>query len=204
MKRYFVLVLILLAGAGLQAQTIFDRPGGRRPVPATPEDEEVKGFDKSKLVYGGNMGLQLGNFTFINFSPQVGYQFSDFITAGAGINYIYSSIRTRDFNGNVLWRENLGFAGANLFARLFPTDFLFVSIQPEVNYRWGNVRYRDGRPDQTLPSAVVPTLLAGAGIVMGSGGRPGRGTLISVQYDLAQDPRSPYGTRAFINFGFAF
>lgn len=202
MRKCWLCFGAILLTSGLFAQTIFDRPGGRRQAPAE-EDPENRGFKRENLVFGGAMGLQFGDFTFINMSPQVGYQFSDFFTAGAGINYIYSSIKTRNFQGNELFRENLGFAGANLFARLFPADFLFVSLQPEVNYRWGKIKFKDGSPTMNMPSATVPSFLVGAGISVG-GSRTGRGTLISVQYDLAQDPRSPYGTRPFLNFGFAF
>ena len=44
------------------------------------EVEEKKGFDKSKLFYGGNIGLGFGsNQTYVNVSPQVGYRFNQWL-----------------------------------------------------------------------------------------------------------------------------
>lgn len=171
----------------------------------TPAKDTVvknKSFDPSRLVFGGNLGASFGDFTFINFSPQVGYQFSNVLTAGAGINYIFQSAKYRDFNGNEIYKNNFGYAGINIFGRIFPTNFLFISAQPEINYNWGKTKFKNGQADLKLESKWVPTFLVGAGAVVG--GRNGRGMLLSVQYDLAQDPRSPYGNKPYINIGFGF
>lgn len=166
--------------------------------------KEKKKFDPSNLVFGGNLGASFGNFTFINISPQVGYMFSPVITAGAGINYVYSSLKTQDLNGNDLYKQNFSYAGINLFGRFFPTNFLFVSLQPEVNYSWGKVTFENSdQPDIKQKTEWIPTLLAGAGIMLGGSGGRG-GFLLSLQYDLAQNPRSPYGTRPFVSMGVNF
>ena len=34
------------------------------------QDSEKTGFDKSKLFFGGNLGLAFGTYTIINVSPQ--------------------------------------------------------------------------------------------------------------------------------------
>ncbi len=197
MRNLLILLTAVLMSSFVHAQRTY--PDDR----ISPTERPDRKFDPKKLVFGGNLGLSFGDFTFVNLSPQVGYQFSDFITAGAGVNYVATSIKTRSFNtGDELFRENYGYAGLNLFARVFPVDFLFVSLQPEMNYSWGKIKFKDGRPDQQLESSWIPSFLVGAGAVLGGSG--GRGMLLSVQYDLAQDPRSPYGTRAFINIGYAF
>jgi hypothetical protein len=183
------------------------RPGyGIQMQDAPPQEDtmKVRGFDPSKLVFGGNLALSFGDFTFINVSPQVGYMFSPMFTAGAGVNYINSISKFKDVNGNELYRETFGYAGMNLFGRFFPTNFLFAMVQPEMNYNWGKVSYNYGSlPDTKLDSKWVPTFLVGAGIVMGGGGGRG-GMMLSIQYDLAQDPRSPYGSNAFISMGYSF
>jgi hypothetical protein len=165
---------------------------------------EKKGFDPSRLVFGGNFSMSFGDFTFINVSPQVGYRFTEMFTAGAGLNYINTGIKFRDVNGNQIYKENYGYAGLNLFGRLFPTNFLFLMAQPEMNYSWGKVDFNNNdQADIKLDTKWVPTLLVGAGLTMG--GRSGRGGLmLSIQYDLAQDPRSPYGSNPFVGMGFSF
>jgi hypothetical protein len=172
--------------------------------PTTVNDSsEKKGFDPSRLVFGGNLALSFGDYTFINISPQVGYMFSPMFTAGAGVNYINSSLKYEDINGNEVYKESYGYAGMSLFGRFFPTNFLFAMVQPEMNYSWGKVDFNDSSmPDTKLDSKWVPTFLVGAGVMVGSGGRGG--LMLSIQYDLAQDPRSPYGSNAFFSMGYAF
>lgn len=172
-------------------------------APVQQEQEEPKKkFDPSRLVFGGNLGASFGDFTFVNISPQVGYMFSPLLTAGAGINYVHSSYKTRYSNEEIT--ETFNYAGLNVFGRIFPTNFLFASLQPEVNYSWGKIKFENNtQPDVKQNSEWIPTLLVGAGVMMG--GQRGRGGLmLSVQYDLAQHPRSPYGTSPFIGMGFSF
>jgi hypothetical protein len=80
-----------------------------------------------------------------------------------------------------------------------------IQVQPEVNYRFGNIKYYDvsgSLVQKTKAEAViVPSLLIGGGAVFPSG----RGALIaSVFYDVLQDKNSPYGARPFYTFGYNF
>jgi hypothetical protein len=175
----------------------------RKPTTAVDDSEPSKKLDPNRLVFGGNIGASFGDFTFVNLSPQVGYAFKPWLTAGAGINYIYNSFKIRDFNGNEVYRENFSYAGLNVFARAFPIKFIMLSAQPEINYSWGKLKYKTGNiPDQKLDGAFVPVLLLGGGVVIPTGGRGG--VLISLQYDVIQNERSPYGTQPFVNVGFTF
>ena len=177
--------------------------GVRMQQPQQQEfSDSVKGFDPSRLMFGGNFAFTFGDFSFINISPQVGYMISNSFAAGAGINYINTGIKYFNTNGSEAYREKFGYAGMNLFARFFPTNFAFAMIQPEFNYNWGKIKFPDSRPDIKLSSAWVPSFLVGAGANLG--GQRGRGMMLSVQYDLAQDPRSPYGNRPFFNMGYVF
>jgi hypothetical protein len=177
-------VLVLAAGAA-QAQE--------------EEPAEKKGFDKSKLFFGGNFGMNFGDYTLINVSPQIGYRFNPWLAVGAGPNFIYSSILYRYWNGDKDYRANYGVAGLNVFGRVYPIEFILLQIQPELNYTWGKYKFYDGTPNLKLDSKFVPSLLAGAGGVIPAG----RGSFIAmVQYDLLQNERSPYGKRAFYNFGY--
>lgn len=159
------------------------------------------GFDRSRLFFGGNFGVRFGNNTFVNLSPQVGYRIHERLTAGGGINCVASSLTFRTPAGERVSRERFGYAGLNVFGRFFPLSSVFLSLQPEYNYSWGNIRYFNGQPDEKSPAAYVPCLLVGAGTVIPSG----RGTLIAMlQYDVAGSARSPYGRNPFVTFGFNF
>jgi hypothetical protein len=163
--------------------------------------EGTKGFDKSRIFFGGNFGVSFGNSTFVNVSPQVGYRFNKWFAAGTGVNFIYSSFVTRDFNGDKLYKDSYGTAGLNIFGRVYPISQAFIQIQPEYNYTWGKQKYYASGQEFDLEGKFVPSFLVGAGAAIPAG----RGAMIiMVQYDVIQDRRSPYGNRPFFSIGFNF
>lgn len=86
-------------------------------------------FEKERMVYYGNFGLQFGSFTFINLSPTVGYKFTDKLALGVGpmVNYMSSSYSKF---------SNLSY-GARLFGRYFILDNAFlVGDYQLVNNYW--------------------------------------------------------------------
>lgn len=183
MKRWLLALGVLLLAVGTAS--------------AQEEEAPKKGFDKSKLFFGGNFGLSFGDFTIINVSPQIGYRFNQYFAVGAGPKFQYSSFRYRYYSPE--YRQNYGVVGLNIFGRVYPLEFLVIQAQPELNYTWGKIKFYDGSPEAKLPAKFVPSLLAGGGGVLQSG----RGAfIVMVQYDLLQDVRSPYGTKAFYTFGY--
>ena len=45
------------------------------------EETGEKKFDPQKLFFGGYIGLSFGDYTLVNVSPQVGYQFNQYFAA---------------------------------------------------------------------------------------------------------------------------
>ncbi len=169
-------------------------------VRAQDEEPKKRGFDRDKLFFGGNFGLGFGNVsTLVNVSPQIGYRFNQYLAAGAGINFIYSSYRTRYSNSSYDYKDIYGVTGLNIFGRVYPLEYILLQVQPEMNYTWGKVKFYNGQPDLKLDAKFVPSLLGGVGAAIPAG----RGSfIIMAQYDLLQNDRSPYGNRAFYNFGY--
>jgi hypothetical protein len=168
---------------------------------AQEEEEPVKegGFDKSRLFFGGNFGANFGDYTLVNVSPQLGYRFSNFFAAGAGVNFIYSSIKYRDYNNDPEYKAAYGVTGLNIFGRVYPIQQIMLQVQPEMNYTWGKYKYYNGSPDFRLSKEFVPSLLVGGGAAIPAG----RGAFMAMlQYDVLQKPRSPYGERPFLSFGY--
>ena len=165
------------------------------------EEEQVKGFDRNKLFFGGNFGLSFGNNTLVNISPQVGYRFNRHFAAGAGINALYSSFRTRYTDGSTYSRQSYGMTGLNVFGRAYLIEQFFLQAQPEANYIWGKYKQYDVSPPYELKSKgeVLPSLLLGAGgaIPAGTGS-----FIIMAQYDVLQNSRTPYGDKIFFSFGY--
>lgn len=189
MKR---IIILLVAITAVFTQTICAQ---EEQEPAPP-----KGFDKSKLFFGGNFGLGLGsNSSSIIVSPQVGYRFNNHFAAGAGINFNYYSYRTF-YNGEA--KDRFGYAGLNIFGRVYPIPYLIVQAQPELNYSWGSRKYEDNRPTERLKGLLVPSLLLGGGAAIPTGGNGA--LLLMLQYDVLQEPRTPYGNKIFFSMGYNF
>ncbi|HEY8389117.1 MAG TPA: hypothetical protein VIK74_10960 [Parasegetibacter sp.] len=175
---------------------------GLTDISAQNRGNNEGGFDASRLFLGGNFGASFGDYTLVNISPQLGYRFSDYFAAGAGVGFQYFSVKTRNaYTGEEINRTNNGVAGLNIFGRVYPVHFLLIQVQPEINYTWGKDKYRDNTPDLKLESKMVPSLLLGGGVALPAGA----GSLnLTIMYDVIQDPRSPYSTQPFFNMGYNF
>ncbi|WEK36226.1 MAG: hypothetical protein P0Y53_01830 [Candidatus Pseudobacter hemicellulosilyticus] len=186
MKRSLLIAcLLMIATVAVQAQEEEPREGG---------------FDKSRLFFGGNFGFGIGGSTTqITVSPQVGYRFNQWLAAGAGVNFSYFSYKY-NWSGSAAYKENYGVAGLNIFGRVYPIEFAFLQLQPELNYVWGKIKFeQDGQPDIKRDPKFVPSLLGGVGAAIPAG----RGSfIVMVQYDLLQNTNTPYGSKAFFNFGY--
>jgi hypothetical protein len=167
-------------------------------VMAQDKSEEEQG-PSDRWFLGGNFGLTFGDYTLINVSPQVGYRFTNHLAAGAGVNFQYISIKERYSNGDAYRKVSQGVTGLNLFGRVYPIRNFMIQLQPEANYVFGKEKLYNPRQENKLDGKIVPSLLAGAGVVIPSG----RGAMImSVFYDVLQDPNSPYSNRPIVNFGY--
>ncbi|MEO5997215.1 MAG: hypothetical protein ABIN89_10760 [Chitinophagaceae bacterium] len=164
-----------------------------------PEPTEKKGFDKSKLFIGGNLGASFGDYSLANISPQLGYRFNDYLAAGVGINFLYSSIKYRYSDGSLDSKTSYGVTGLNVFGRVYPIKYILLQAQPELNYVWVKEKYYDGTPDYKIPGKLVPSLLLGGGAVIPQG--PGA-LVIMVQFDVLNQAQNPYGNRPIYNFGY--
>ncbi|HRO46890.1 hypothetical protein [Agriterribacter sp.] len=166
-----------------------------------PEEPSSKGFDKSKLFFGGNFGLGFGsNTSSIIVSPQAGYRFNTHFAAGAGINFNYYSYTT--YWSSVEAKTRSGYTGLNIFGRVYPIPYILIQAQPEVNYSWGSIKYADNSPTEKLKGQFVPSLLIGGGAAIPTGGNGA--LLLMLQYDVLQESRSPYGNKPFFTMGYNF
>lgn len=180
MKKVFSLVIIL--AAFIQC--------------ATAQDSDGKGFDKSKLFVGGNLGLAFGYATIINVAPQVGYHFSPIFAAGVGLNYAYYSY---DNGYNNYYKET--YLGMSVFGRVYPLQQFFIQVQPELNYVWGNGYFPSiNQFENSKVNQFVPSLLLGGGAAIPTGGNGA--ITISIMYDVIQNPLSPYFHQAVYGFGY--
>ena len=162
---------------------------------ASAQDSDGKGFDKSKLFVGGNLGLAFGTYTIVNVSPLVGYHFTNVLAAGVGVNYSYYGY------DNGYYTSKQTYAGMSLFGRVYPIPQLFLQVQPELNYMWASQTPDAGQ--NFVPYKInqfVPSLLMGGGAAIPTGANGA--ITISVMYDVLQNVWSPYYHQAVYGFGY--
>jgi hypothetical protein len=153
------------------------------------EKNEINGFDKTKLRFGANLGLSLSrNYTVLGLGPQIGYSFSNYFMAGAGIKYYYTKTRTYDYEDSYLYKNNL--MGANIFGYIYPIKFITLFAQPELNYIWTSVE-NEATHEISKSDGIVPSLVVGAGLRLGF-------THITLNYDLIHEVNSPYPDGIFL------
>jgi hypothetical protein len=110
MKRwiFYLTVFLLLIGKNLSAQS----------DPEIREREQPK--SNNRWIKGGNVGLWLGTFTFIQAAPFVGYRVTDKLTLGTGVDYTY--VRDR----RVIPADEFSIFGGNVFGRYNVSRELFI------------------------------------------------------------------------------
>lgn len=157
---------------------------------------------QDKFFAGGNFGLSLGRYTFINLNPQVGYRFNRFLGAGIGLNLVYASQKEKDAYGNNYRKVVQGITGLNTFLRFYPTQRILIQVQPEGNYVFGKqIFYQPTKETYKLDAEIIPSVLVGGGLVTPTE----RGAMMfTVMYDVLQNPSSPYGNRPIVNVGYNF
>lgn len=159
-----------------------------------------RGFDRSRLILGGSLGMVFGDYTNVEVSPLVGYRFNDYIAAGINVNAQYGQFKSYNGYGEVAQRDKYTIFGGGIWGRVYPIPMLFVHIQPEYNFvsQKSTVYYTNPKSDFST-NYSVPSLLVGAGYTQSVGGRVGIG--ISIMYDVIQDNRSPYRNNLIYRVG---
>ncbi len=174
MKRVVLFLSLMLFSVGLMAQSSSDNK-----------------FDLRKLTFGGNIGMQFGNYTMIDVSPQVGYNFTNNFNAGAGISYTYFKDSWHPAEGSKI-TEKRNYFGFNVYGRYTVLNYLVLSVQPEINGMSRKINALDVDENKLIPSVLV-----GAGLRIGP-------LMASIYYDIVQDSYSPYGNNIFYGISYHF
>ncbi len=141
------------------------------------------------LVYGGNLGLSLGNFTNVGIAPLVGYKVTNRFIPGISASYDYVKIHYTGYP-----TQTSQTYGGSLWTNYFVLDNIFAHAEYEVlNGEW-DPHYKPGvRYNQS-------SMLLGAGYRENFGGLS---SYVMVLYDVTESPDSPYPIPFIIRVGFA-
>ena len=150
-------------------------------------EERTGGFQKDKLFTGGDVTVSFyTGGTTLGISPYFGYSLTHWLDAAVSLNFIYQG--QKDQYGDKYRQTNIG-PGA--FVRLFPIDFLYAQAQYEHNFI--NAKYipNNGSGNNRYKTDVN-SLLLGAGYSSGRSEGSNTYYYLSVMFDVAQLPGSPY------------
>jgi hypothetical protein len=180
MKKLVVAVLLVVSACTAFAQSEEDS-----------SEEEKGGFKKEYLFSGGNINLSFfSGVTVLGASPQLGYSVTNWLDAGVIFGYTYSS--ERDPYNNDKYRQTI--IGPGAFARLFPVNFLFASVQFEHNFIRQKYLPASGVGGYTY-KVDANSLLIGAGYTSGRSFRNSPYYYFSVSVDVINNEDSPYTDR---------
>ena len=191
MKRYLLIVLATLCSISSIAQEEEKK-----------DEEEAKqgGFRKDMLFTGGNVNIGFFNgVTVLGATPQLGYSVTEWLDAGISLGYTYTS---QSVATDYKVRQSI--IGPGAFARIFPIQFLFASIQYEHNF----IRVKQIISGNDFVNKVnAGSLLLGLGYTSGREGRNDPYYYFSVAFDVMNNVNSPYRTIAnevypVVNAGF--
>jgi len=188
MRKILLAMAIVCSTLGMHAQYQYRNNNQRQTI----KKESNNSFNLSKLTFGGGLGLQFGDYTAINVAPQVGYNFSQYINAGAGLSYTYYREKYNHDN----WKRTSSYLGFNVYARIYPVSFLVFSIQPEMNRMWQTDKF-EHTGEKLKKEKFIPVCLIGGGVRLGP-------MTAMIQYDVAQNEYSPYGDNIFYSVGYTF
>jgi hypothetical protein len=196
MKYIISTLLLCISLASASAQEVYLSSG--RPDHAQKHKTQKEGFDPSKLIFGGGLGLSIGSgLTYFAISPLVGYRFTDKLSAGVEFGYQYyhnqndvvetpgglapfdrkSTIYTTGFWGRYLvWK--------NIFIQ---SRFEMLNVDNYQNFRWDTYGTTIIADDTRQ---WVPALILGAGIRQRIS--ENSSLILYLGYDVIQDVNSPY------------
>lgn len=189
MKKIFFLLCLFCSVAGVQAQNTYNSSG--RKVAKKPVKQ--KGFDRDKLVLGGDFRFNGGSgYLSAGLAPVVGYKVFNNFYAGVKIGYSYDRYRV-DPNSLPMGSEtNLltynTFSGG-IWARYLIWENIFVHTEFEYNI-FDNYFIDD------ISGLLVKKRIEAPSALLGLGFRQPVSDRLSfnatILYDLLNDPNSYY------------
>jgi hypothetical protein len=161
-------------------------------------------LDKNRIIVGGGLGgggLQGGYI--LSVTPSLGYRVTDRFHAGVNFGYFYSRQKLPYLDGSYDLIKNRVIS-PSLFARFFPIDVVFLQVMPEFNFVKQTFEQFSSFTQQTTEQEFknnIPAVLVGGGYAQRLGNSSYM--MVSVMYDIVQNPNSPYYRQPVFGGGLA-
>lgn len=131
MKKWGAIIILIVANtfngfSQFESPTSPDTPAAQTDL---ADDEPTKSELREKIIVGGGLDLQFGQYTSIGITPLVGYAITDNLLAGGIFTYRY--FKYDAFNGTNPEANTFGFSP---FVRFFVYKGLFAHMEYEMLY----------------------------------------------------------------------
>ena len=185
------------------AELVYSSSG--KPVNAKNNRNKKTGFDASRIIFGGGLGLGFGSVTNVSVAPIVGYRITDNFSAGIGMGYQY--VRVKDYypvydkNNTVIYKPyTANIYSPSVWTRYVIWKNIFAHLEYEHNFMSFKEYYNNYSVTLDILDRTVkynaPSLLLGGGFRQPVSDRVS--IVFMGLYDVIQDKYSPYkGTIAF-------
>lgn len=111
---------------------------------------------KSRVYVGGNFGLNFGTITMLELSPMAGFNFTERLSAGVGLSYIYFS------DNRFVPSLRFNMLGGRTFARFLIADQFFLHAEYErMSYK--DLVFEPGSTVGVMKRVWVPAIPVGIG-----------------------------------------
>lgn len=159
LKLYPIKIMLLIVVTGAVTCDIYGQENRRTPAPAPSE----------RVFIGGNFGLQLGTYAYLEFSPVAGYWLTPRISVAAGPSFKYYSdpYGSSDVWG---WKGYTRFAIINDLSNIIPSA-LGISFYLHGEYESLSFKTAYLGIQSDSPRQQINTVFAGAGISQPVGSR---------------------------------
>jgi hypothetical protein len=192
----FIIALIVCSFSVVaQVEEPVQTEGRKKPVEEKPKFSE-------RLVFGGDIGLSVGTYTYINVSPAIGYRLTDRLIVGLGPIYIYENykdyhLESSMYGGKVITSFTV-LRGTDINPN-FQIGNLILHLENEV------INVKPLMFDQFGPvygsRLWIDNFLIGGGLSQPVGSKFNVSVLIL--WDVTNNAYSPYSNPIFkIGFGF--
>jgi hypothetical protein len=225
MKKIFLLVLLCTGFLYAQAQEVYNS-SGKAGQARYKQNQQKKGFDFSRMVFGGGLGLTFGTITNIYVAPSVGYRITDNFAAGITVGYNYYRDKEAFYTYNINTNQSMyrplsqSVYSGSVWGRYMIIPNIIVQAEFEMNSlsfynsEHGYHADKDGWMMPGKERVMVPCLLLGGGYRQPIGEYSS--LFIMAMYDVFQDlpgntrtdqngkySLSPYADRIDFRVGFS-
>ena len=209
MKAFFATlgILALLSMPGFSQSSEEVSGGDRRNLedskPVEPKQKKSSASFKERLIFGGNIGLQFGSYTYIDISPLIGYRITPKLIGGVGFTYRYVNYDAFiPSYGNYTIEDNQ--YGYRFFGRYFIIPQIFAHVEYEglnLTSDLGLTLNPDGSISESRSRTWVNSAFIGGGLFQSAGNSAG--IFVMALYNMIDctEAYCPYPDRWLIRIG---